>query len=687
MNKMRLLYHIRLSLTALLALACTSLYAQKTIYVLSDLHVMAPELLINKGSAWDAYMENERKMVDKSKEVFDALSEQIKAARPDLVLISGDMTKDGEILSHQYVTAQLREWQSEGIATLVVPGDHDFGTSTSNYYDGATTTQAEVLDSEGYKEMYAGIGYFDHDDAAQAGFTTFSYWQEPIEGLIVVGLDSHTGSVDPSDVEEACRRIKWARHDGYEVIVMMHHELQPHFYQEESLMGVTLVTNWEEVKEKLLAAGAHIVFTGHVHVADIARDYNADMSASIVDVNNGCPISYPCDYRVVTFDPTTKDIHIGTESVTAIEGIDNFSSYAKERLTTSTKQMASDLITQAVNEYAPSYAPFLFLYLDRWSTALTNALILHAEGNEGSANANLKNSIYSDLSLPLSLVPEGRDILNSILEDKAPYDPEGLDPHMNVTDDRDLTIAHDYVTVEMKVPGMAELQRRLPEIPSAATLYYGDTSLLTPDGVSVYTMALNGSDGQETLQKSKTYTADEVIPSGTAVIVQHLLNVSDYMDDSSMEFDAILSQLRTLAVPSPTKCTFRKTDAYGTPDAANVLQGSDVAALTTGPDAGVTYKYYKLCWQKNGGSDVERLGFFVQETDGSAFVSEAHEAYLSVPADMAAESYTFDDLTGIRTLANKQEGRTDVYTLSGVKMQSDRLPKGIYIVNGKKIIR
>ena len=45
--------------------------------------------------------------------------------------------------------------------------------------------------------------------------------------------------------------------------------------------------------------------------------------------------------------------------------------------------------------------------------------------------------------------------------------------------------------------------------------------------------------------------------------------------------------------------------------------------------------------------------------------------------------------TGINSLPTEQEQPAGVYNLSGVKVgdQLDRLPAGIYIVNGKKVIK
>ena len=131
------------------------------IVVLADPHVMAQELLVNEGTAWTNYLTGQRKLVEYSKTLFDEMIVRLKNdIRPGLVLITGDLSKDGEIVSHEYVVSKLDELRAVGINTLVIPGNHDRGSNNNAvYYDGESTIAAEVAGNASFATLYANYGY------------------------------------------------------------------------------------------------------------------------------------------------------------------------------------------------------------------------------------------------------------------------------------------------------------------------------------------------------------------------------------------------------------------------------------------------------------------------------------------------------------------------------------------------
>lgn len=101
------------------------------------------------------------------------------------------------------------------------------------------------------------------------------------------------------------------------------------------------------------------------------------------------------------------------------------------------------------------------------------------------------------------------------------------------------------------------------------------------------------------------------------------------------------------------------------------------------------YRYYDF-----GQDDVTGLyGFYWRNETGAPFRITGKKAYLAVPVDLAKpDGYPIDEaeITGIGsvTLTPGEGRRPVIHTLSGVRVEGtpDRLPKGIYIIDGKKVL-
>lgn len=46
----------------------------------------------------------------------------------------------------------------------------------------------------------------------------------------------------------------------------------------------------------------------------------------------------------------------------------------------------------------------------------------------------------------------------------------------------------------------------------------------------------------------------------------------------------------------------------------------------------------------------------------------------------------FDGTTGLAGVKTIQSENNDIYSLSGIKVNGEKLPKGVYITNGKKVV-
>ncbi len=181
-----------------------------------------------------------------------------------------------------------------------------------------------------------------------------------------------------------------------------------------------------------------------------------------------------------------------------------------------------------------------------------------------------------------------------------------------------------------------------------ASVYYSDKSLKVPADLEARTYKVEGG----TLSISHTYAAGEVIPAGTAVVL--------YGDAGHYLVEV--------------------TAKEGTADTDNLLLGKDEDGMTTA-DGDV---YFYMLTTKNG----ENPGFYWGADQGAAFLTRAHKAYLAVDKTTAASAnaFIFDTATGINTVNSENGSEQTVYDLQGRRVTGFNLPKGVYIVNGKKTV-
>ena len=412
MNKLFILK--RFLFSVLIILGCSTAAAKDiSIFVATDLHVMSPKLIVQEGSAWDKYIDASHKLEDYSARLFEDMLDSILLQKPDIVLIPGDISKDGEKVSHEYVAEGLSRLTNAGIKVYVVPGNHDIGyIENAQYFDGDRKYHAENITADDFATIYAKFGF----QGSKRDVNSLSYAAEPVKGLVIIGIDSHSRKIGQKTLNWICEQAQKAREDNKQVIAMMHHPIVEHFNSQTELKSDALVKDADNVRARLLDAGIHTVFTGHFHTTDVAKAYNENHTDSIYDITTGSKISYPMHHRWVTISENLSTMNIRTFATETIEDHPEVIDIAKERL------------TKCINRKLESKG-VLFA-----SSIACQATFLHCEGNENEANGVCL--IDSIPYLAFVLYPEAWYALNSMLDDFSFFGEE----NQNRVNDLNLSI-------------------------------------------------------------------------------------------------------------------------------------------------------------------------------------------------------------------------------------------------------
>ena len=366
------------------------------IAVMSDLHYLSPDMIADTEDFEHAF-NSDRKLLKESSSVLHEMLERVRADKPDILLVSGDLTKDGEQECHAALAKQLQQLQQDvpGLKIYVINGNHDirnYNAKNFNTPDGKAVP-ATRTEPEDFKQIY---DFVYSDPTVLATFTPaegnkaggLSYVARPVEGLTIIAMDTCRYSSDNTsngdDEHETSGAIsadleKWvieqtaaAKARGDLVVGLEHHGLVPHFDVQPTILPMYLVNGYERIAQEYADAGMSVVFTGHMHAVDIAA-MTTKAGNTFYDIETGSALTYPCPVRFVdlrrstvggetnTYMSVSTKTHIGpihyTDPATGVAYvIDDLTEYAREFgfTTAMLKTVAGDFVKSFFGKYLPN---------------------------------------------------------------------------------------------------------------------------------------------------------------------------------------------------------------------------------------------------------------------------------------------------------------------------------------------
>ncbi len=309
--------------------------------VLSDPHLF-DAASSDPGPAFDANLGTGSKLFAESRQILEAALSGIEAEKPDFLLVCGDLTKDGELASHQLAVRELGRAVQAGIRVFVVPGNHDVLNPRASRYSGATVEPAPSVTPAEFAALYEPFGF---GAAFQRDPDSLSYVAEAAPGLWLLALDSckykenrgspvSGGRLRPSTSRWARAVLSDARAQGIHVIAMLHHGIMEQFRGEKTWLPDYVIDDYDAVSWLLAGGGVQAVFTGHTHSQEVTRRSFPGPGGGwfVYDIETGAAVSWPNPWRMVEVDAAGR-MKITSRFVTALPGFSgDFPLYARARL-------------------------------------------------------------------------------------------------------------------------------------------------------------------------------------------------------------------------------------------------------------------------------------------------------------------------------------------------------------------
>lgn len=245
-------------------------------WIISDTHFLAAELF-DEGAAF-ARMETTSagKDLKHIPDLMEALVWQANLEKPDLLIITGDLTFNGEYQSMVGLADYFKRIEEGGTQVSVIPGNHDIHSGWARKFTGDVMEVVDQVSSEDFKEIFADYGY---DLAISEDPHSLSYIIEPKKGHPFLMLDtnsySESESTKAAPPEGQIRKETYTWLDEYfalqnsaiQTYVVSHHPQLNHSGNEGSQFSIL---DDEHGQEYFIENGIQTGFSGHIHAQDIA---------------------------------------------------------------------------------------------------------------------------------------------------------------------------------------------------------------------------------------------------------------------------------------------------------------------------------------------------------------------------------------------------------------------------------
>lgn len=284
------------------------------------------------------------------KYVFDEICND---GEPEIVLISGDLTNNGEYTSHEEMRELLRQLQARGKNVFVTTATHDYRQNENAY--GYDENHNQVPVPAFTREMlYDYYTEFSFDKALSVHMPSMCYTAQLADGYRLLALNDDHGK-DHAGYDDDC--LKWieeqvelAHKDNQFIVAMTHHPVLTPSPLYKIIGPRDLLEDGEERAKQFADMGIPCIFTGHSHIQNITS-IKSEKGNVCYDVSTSALVGFPPYYRHATINPDERKISVSSVLIKDVPGLDTegmpLSDYTKKLFL----GVVEDMLNSAEHDY------------------------------------------------------------------------------------------------------------------------------------------------------------------------------------------------------------------------------------------------------------------------------------------------------------------------------------------------
>lgn len=282
-------------------------------YVITDMHYIEDSLGVS-GAAYDDYMKTEQYCLKENQPVTrDVLSKIAADDSVGTLIISGDLSKNGEYESHVSLTEDLRRFAASGKKVFVITARHDFNDTPCAYKGN------ERIPVKGTKreELYGLYREFGFGAATHFDRESLSYIADIGDDVCLLAMNSDGTDECKGNFDERLYSLfkEWideAHARGKTVISTNHYPILP-LAPVFGLVGDAQMKDYRRVASFLADNGVKYNFTGHMHAQSVKK-FTSESGNVMYDIQTTALAGYPARYRKCVL--SDEGLHIESIDVT-----------------------------------------------------------------------------------------------------------------------------------------------------------------------------------------------------------------------------------------------------------------------------------------------------------------------------------------------------------------------------------
>ena len=294
----------------------------------TDMHYLSPSLTDHGKIFWETINNSDGKVIQYIDELMSAFSDEVISTSPDILILSGDLTFNGEKESHKDLAKKLAVIQDSGVQVLVIPGNHDINSSASVRLIGNEYEYVETVTPDEFKEIYYNFGM---KQAESVDEYSLSYIYKVNSDLCILMLDTNaygTNFVQDDSYEWIESQLNKAKKEHMKVIAVSHQNL---FAHNDLLSFGYQLYDADELLELYNKYRVKLNISGHIHMQHYAKDRITEITTTSLAVS-------PNQYGIIDFENnqfkySTKTVDVSAwaeKNAIDDKNLKNFSDYSED---------------------------------------------------------------------------------------------------------------------------------------------------------------------------------------------------------------------------------------------------------------------------------------------------------------------------------------------------------------------